>query len=180
MSQTAHSTIVVMSGLPGSGKSTVAEGIASNLAFSILSVDPIEAAMWRSGISQDATGIAAYSVAATLAEENLRLGNSVIIDAVNPVEEARKPWRDIALRCKAAISVIHCKCDNVSTHRHRIESRVRGIPGMPEVTWERVLEREAEFEAWVDAHLSLDTSEAEPEEQIRRGIDYVNMIANAG
>jgi predicted kinase len=78
--------LIVLSGLPGSGKSTRAEGLSRTLSMPIFSVDPIEAAMWRSGLARAQTGIAAYDVAITLADEHLRLGHSVIVDAVNPVE----------------------------------------------------------------------------------------------
>jgi adenylate kinase family enzyme len=62
--------IIVVSGLPGSGKSTVAEGIAEQLMVPILSVDPIESSIIRSGITQSfETGLAAYLVAETLAAE---------------------------------------------------------------------------------------------------------------
>jgi predicted kinase len=90
--------LIVMAGLPGSGKSSVAEALGQLLDRAVLSVDPIEAAMWRSGIPQSMTGIAAYHVAEAIAEENLRLGLSVIIDAVNPVDAARDGWVGLAAR----------------------------------------------------------------------------------
>jgi len=77
--------LIVLSGLPGSGKSTLAEGISRSLSVPVFSVDPIEAAMWRGGLARAQTGVAAYDVAVTLADEHLRLGHSVIVDAVNPV-----------------------------------------------------------------------------------------------
>jgi predicted kinase len=75
--------LIVFAGLPGSGKSTLAEGLSRVLSIPVFSVDPIEAAMWRGGLAKDKTGIAAYDVAITLADEQLRLGHSVIADAVN-------------------------------------------------------------------------------------------------
>ena len=51
--------LIVMAGLPGSGKSTVAEGISRHFTLPLISVDPIEAAMWRNGLSREQTGIAA-------------------------------------------------------------------------------------------------------------------------
>ena len=74
--------LVILAGLPGSGKSTLAEGLSRHFSLPLFSVDPIEAAMWRGGLPRDQTGIAAYTVAQALAEEHLRLGQSVVIDAV--------------------------------------------------------------------------------------------------
>ena len=88
--------LIVLSGLPGSGKSTLAEGISRSLSVPVFSVDPIEAAMWRGGLARAQTGVAAYDVAVTLVDEHLRLGHSVIVDAVNPVEAPRAAWRNLA------------------------------------------------------------------------------------
>ena len=56
--------LIAMSGLPGSGKSTIAEGIARRLSIPILSVDPIESAIITAGIARSfETGLAAYLVA---------------------------------------------------------------------------------------------------------------------
>lgn len=75
--------VIIVSGLPGSGKSTVAEGIAECLQFPLFSVDPIESSILRSGIARGfKTGLAAYLVVETVAEEQLKRGLSIIIDAV--------------------------------------------------------------------------------------------------
>jgi hypothetical protein len=43
--------LIVLSGLPGTGKSTVADGIARALRLPVLSVDPLESAILRAGIA---------------------------------------------------------------------------------------------------------------------------------
>ncbi|MEL6723524.1 MAG: AAA family ATPase [Pseudomonadota bacterium] len=98
--------LIAMAGLPGAGKSSIANGLCRALGATLLSVDPIEAAMWRSGLGRDATGRAAYEVAEALAAENLRQGQTVIVDAVNPVEEARLMWLNTAQSLTLPISYI--------------------------------------------------------------------------
>jgi len=93
-----------------------------------------------------------------LADEHLRLGHSVIIDAVNPVEAPRAAWRNLAAKYRAGLKIIECVCADETVHRRRIEARMRNIEGMPEVTWARVLERRAEYEGWTDVRLILDSS----------------------
>lgn len=91
--------LIAMAGLPGSGKSAVAGEVARALGCAVLSVDPIEAAMWRAGIGHDQpTGLAAYVVAEELAREQLLIGNDVVVDAVNDVEPARQQWRSLATK----------------------------------------------------------------------------------
>ena len=162
--------LIVMAGLPGSGKSSVAEGLAQAIRAPVLSIDPIEAAMWRSGIPKTQTGIAAYEIASAMAEENLKLGLTVIVDAVNPVEAARATWVRLAERRKASLTFIECHCPDVAIHRRRIERRVRNIGGMPEITWERVEQRRAEYEPWSMDRMTLDTAVESPEKLVERAL----------
>ena len=150
--------LVVVSGLPGSGKSTVAEGLAKKLAFPIFSVDPIESAIIKSGIKRSfETGLAAYLVAQSLAGEQLNRGLSVIIDAVSPVREAREMWHNLSVKHQAKLIVVECVLEE-NLHKKRIESRIRNIHGIPEVTWEDVEKRRKEYLAWDEKHLVLDTA----------------------
>jgi len=168
-------TLIVLSGLPGSGKSTLAEGLSRILSVPVFSVDPIEAAMWQSGLAKQSTGIAAYDVAITLADEHLRLGHSVIVDAVNPVEAPRAAWRNLAARYRADLKIIECTCADEAVHRRRIEARVRNIDGMTDITWARVIERQAEYQAWTDRRLTLDTSIDAPESLLAEALNYVRV-----
>ena len=165
--------LVILAGLPGSGKSTLAEGLSCHFSLPLFSVDPIEAAMWRGGLPRDQTGIAAYTVAQALAEEHLRFGHSVVIDAVNPVEAPRAAWRNLSTKYRADLKIIECVCADEATHRRRVEARVRGIEGMAEVTWARVEQRRAGYEAWTDARLTLDTSAQPPERLLAEAIEYL-------
>ncbi|MEV5321784.1 AAA family ATPase [Streptomyces sp. NPDC052687] len=54
--------LIVMAGLPAAGKSSVAEGLGRALPAAVVSVDPVEAAMWRAGVDRgQPTGLAACS-----------------------------------------------------------------------------------------------------------------------
>ena len=113
--------LIVMSGLPGSGKSTIAQRIAAQLLMPIFSVDPIESAMIEAGIQQGfETGLAAYLVAATLASEHLNLGISVVIDAVNAEEEAKHTWRELGRKYGLTPMVLEVVVSNQALHRRRI------------------------------------------------------------
>lgn len=165
--------IIIISGLPGSGKSTVAEGIAKKLGLPVFSVDPIESAILKSGIKRSfETGLAAYIVAQTLADEQLKLGNSVIIDAVNPVPQARQAWRDSAKKYAAELIIIECEL-NSETHKKRLQSRVRNMHGIAEVTWGDVENLRKEYTPWEDEKLTLDTAET-IEQNLDKAINYIN------
>ncbi|WP_336216471.1 AAA family ATPase [Nonomuraea sp. LPB2021202275-12-8] len=118
--------LIVMSGLPGAGKSAVAAELGRRIPAPVLSVDPAEAAMWRAGVDRDQpTGLAAYVVVEALAGEILALGQPVIVDAVNDAEEAREQWRALARRSGAALRLIEVICSDPEVHRRRLEGRHR-------------------------------------------------------
>ena len=67
--------LIVFGGLPGTGKTTVAQALATKLKATYLRIDAIEQAIKSSGIGE--VGAAGYMVANALAEANLKLGISV-------------------------------------------------------------------------------------------------------
>jgi predicted kinase len=151
--------LIVMSGLPGAGKSSMAQELGRLLPAPVLSVDPVEAAMWRAGIDRDQpTGLAAYIVVEALASDALALGQMVVVDAVNDALEAREQWRGLARRWSVALHYIEVTCSDQLLHRRRLEGRQRDIEGFVEPTWASVEARRANFDAWCEDRLILDSS----------------------
>lgn len=151
--------LVIVAGLPGTGKTTLADAIARRFGFPVLSVDPVEAAIWRAGIPASfETGVAAYEVVAAVAAHQLALGVGCIVDAVSAVEEARETWRRLAAATEAPLRVVEVMCSDVDLHRRRLESRRRNIPGFYEPTWESVVARRADYRPWPDPRVVVDTA----------------------
>ncbi|WP_254910114.1 AAA family ATPase [Micromonospora sp. NBS 11-29] len=88
--------LVAFAGLPGVGKTTLAVRVGAALRAPVLPVDPVERALGRYGLAGDVPAMAAYGAVAGLAEVQLGLGLSVVVDAVNPVASARGLWHDLA------------------------------------------------------------------------------------
>jgi predicted kinase len=159
--------LVVFGGLPGTGKTTVAREVAARLRGALVRVDELEAAMWRSGIGREQpTGLAAYVVAEAVAEGCLHAGTPVVVDAVNPVEDARRAWRELAQRSGASLCVVEVMCSDAAEHRRRVEQRRADIEGLDPPTWKQVMDRRCE--PWLDERLVLDTA--------RSGIDCVALV----
>lgn len=150
--------LIVISGLPGVGKSTVADALGQQLPATVVSVDPIEDAILRSGIQQShETGLAAYEVGATIAEHQLRNGLQVVADAANYLDVGRQIWIEAARRAGSEALCIEVICSDTDLHRRRLEHRTRGLSEYPEPTWGDVVRRMAETEPWRTPVLRLDT-----------------------
>lgn len=141
--------LVVMAGLPGTGKSTVAEAVGAQLTLPVVSVDPIESAILSAGIDADQpTGLAAYLVAETIAESVLGSVGGAVIDAVNAVEPAREQWVRLAARRGIPIRFVEVVCSDAEVHRARLEARGRQLAHLAEPTWHAVEQSLDEWEAW--------------------------------
>jgi predicted kinase len=147
--------LVVVSGLPGTGKSTLAEGIGRELGAPVVSVDPLESALVRAGVEPSfETGLAAYLVTEACADAILTAGLDVIVDAVSAVEPARNQWRGLAARHDVPLGIIACHLDPVEAAR-RLARRRRGLEiGEPSAT--DVAARAEEWVPWREPHLEVD------------------------
>src|ERR1700677_3004355 len=122
--------LIVVAGLQGSGKSTMAVDLARALNCAVLGVDQAEAAMWRAGVSPSApTHHAAYLVVGALAAEQLAVGHDVIVDAVNGPEGARAQWRDLAGQMDAGLKFIVVECGDDRIFRDRLAPQAKKIQG---------------------------------------------------
>lgn len=154
--------LVVLGGLPGTGKTTIARSLVERLGGAHIRIDSIETAMWRAGIGREQpTGIASYVVAEAVAESCLRAGSTVVVDAVNPVEAARRPWRLLADRARARLRVIEIVCSDGVEHRRRLASREADLEDARMPTWDEVQGRE--YDPWDEPRLVVDTVEPLPD-----------------
>ena len=137
--------LVALTGLPGSGKTTVARVLATRIGAVHVRVDVIETALETSGaVSLAEHPELGYRVAYALAADHLRSGVSVIADTVNPIAATREVWRRVAADAGGRIVEVEVVCSDPAEHRRRVEARIADIPGHDEPTWEDVVAREFE------------------------------------
>lgn len=89
---------------------------------------------------------------------NLRLDQTVIVDAVDDSEEARQTWRGAATRNESRIEFVHLVISDALEHERRFASRDRGLDHVGEPTWADVRRRRAGYAAWSDAVVEVDTA----------------------
>lgn len=147
--------LVLLTGLPGTGKSTIAAAVARALPAALLSADPIDAALIRAGMSPaQRPDKAGYEVMKALAAEQLAVGTAVVIDAVNPFHFVRQAYLDIAAAHAAPVAVIITRCSDVATHRRRIEARHNA--GLKAIDWAGVERQMDYYEPFAGDALTLD------------------------
>jgi predicted kinase len=153
----AHSgpiVLIIFSGLPATGKTTLARDLARRLGAVYLRIDTIEEAIAPTDAMP--LGEAGYRVGYAVAEDNLRLGRIVVADSVNPLRVTRDAWRNAAKRSGAAYVEVLVVCSDQAEHRRRVETRKTGVVAGDLVTWQDVLTRE--FEPWDQEHVLIDTA----------------------
>ena len=152
--------MIVFSGLPGTGKSMLAETLAKHLRIPVFAKDWLEASLLRSGlaptVSEKPLGFAGYDLLTTLSECQLMLGQSVILDSVAGTGTIRKTWRQLAKQYKANWLVIECFCSDETLHRLRLQTRNRNIPGWHELIWSDVESVKQHYAVWEEERLILD------------------------
>jgi predicted kinase len=165
---------IVFGGLPGVGKTTLAKAVARELEAVYLRVDTIEQALRSSEALPGEVGPAGYLVAYRLAEENLRVGGTVVADSVNPLNLTRDAWLSVARYALAEVTEIEVICSDPSEHRRRVEARISDIDGLCSPSWEAVLERT--YEDWMRPHFVIDTANHSIEEATKELLGHLRKI----
>ena len=148
--------LIALGGLPGTGKTTVAQMLARKLAAVYLRIDTLEQAFVRAVGGGVDIGPAGYLAGYAVAADNLRLGLTVVADSVNALRETRRAWRDVALEAGVRLVEIELICSDPTQHRLRVETRTADIPDHRLPTWESVLDRQ--YDPWDSEHLVIDTA----------------------
>jgi hypothetical protein len=168
--------LVLVTGLQGTGKSTVAEMAANLLGAPLIAHDwamsglrpfsEVQAAL--DTMEPPGHGRVGWSLLRALAQSQLRRGSSAVLDGVARAPQVRT-LRLLAAEEGARFLAIMTECSDPELHRSRVDGRERGIPGWYEFDWSHVERSRKSWDSDMAVDVKLDT--ADPLGMIRRVLD---------
>lgn len=170
-----ENTLIIFAGMPGSGKTTLARMVAETLRIPVLAKDRVQRVLRDRDLTDPASG-EGYYVILDLADDQLSMGVSVMLDATFPLDHFRVVASQVAAKHHARFCAVYCHCSDEAVWRARMEDRVQYIPGWAPVGWEDVLRMREYYQPWGDNALSID-SLFPPEVNFPAVLSYIQNAA---
>ena len=172
----ARPVAILVAGVPGAGKSTLAEGLARELRAAVFSTDWQLGALtpFRVLTDENMVPLAEMMLVGALARQ-LQLGLDVVLDVPGHEVEVRARYQRVAESLGARFVGVECVCSEPQVHQSRVEGRDRGIPGWrPTVPWTHVQRMQGLWEAWPEPHPVLDSAKQDAETSLKQTLEAVS------
>lgn len=161
--------IIMVIGLPGTGKTTFAESLAAALSAKHLNTDVIRDAMGKRGKYDAVTKAAIYDELLHQTETELQGGKNVVVDGTFYRKQLREPYVQLAQRYGASIFWMEIKAaENI------IRTRVSQRRAYSEADFTIYLKIKSQYEPLEAPHLELWSDQLELATMIERAINYIN------
>lgn len=159
----ARPVLVVMSGLPATGKSTVARAVAAATGAVLVETDAVRQRELQGSTYTPAERDRVYARCRELIAAALSQGRDAVFDATNLVERHRQPLYELAGRHGAGLVVVRTVLPEAEVRR-RLERRQAGADpeDRSEALWPVYQELRAVEEPLNRPHLVVDTRDALP------------------
>ncbi|EMX0314521.1 TPA: AAA family ATPase [Vibrio parahaemolyticus] len=146
--------LYIFSGLPASGKSTLAKLLAAKTGAMYVRIDTVEQGLRElCNFRVEGEG---YRLSYRIISDNLALGISCISDSCNPLELTRHEWQEVAESVGARFVNIEVRCSDSSEHKQRVLTRRSEVANLKLPNWEQVQSRH--YEVWKADVIKIDTS----------------------
>lgn len=151
--------LIIVCGLQGTGKSTVAQKVAQKTGAALLRTDVIRKELFPTPKYSAEEMEKVYEEMFQRAK-NMLTNNPVILDATFKTKKLREQARQLAMRSKVPHHLVHVTCDE-SVVKDRITKRENDAS---DARFEQYLHTKKEFEPIVDEyHIRVDTTRSHEE-----------------
>ncbi len=162
------SALIMVVGLPGTGKSTFSRALAQQLGAEHLNSDVIRAELGLRGQYSAAAKAKVYRTLREQTKAKLQGGKSVIVDATLYREDLRQPYAELALELRRPIHWIELR-----TGLATIKKRVAGKRPFTEADFSVYEKIKALYEPLEQPHLHLETDEATLDALVAEAENYL-------
>ena len=163
--------IILIGGIPGTGKTTLCKEISSRLKIPYFNKDLLESALIEKEVcSLEGLNGVGYVLMERIAISELKFGRSVILDCVASSKRVHEHWGSFKDK---NVKYIECVCSDHELHKTRLESRVRNIPSWYELTWNNVENIRKSYEPCFKEKLCIDSIKP-IEQNIEQALEYVS------
>ena len=160
--------LVLVLGLPGSGKSFFAEKLAASLSSVYLNSDRIRKEMGAFGKYTDADKLVVYHEMFRLAEEKILLNNNVVLDATFSKEETRSFAKALSARMSIPIFWILVYADEGLIKERLSKKRFDSEADFG--VYEKIRDN---FQPFNDPHLLLRSTNANIKDMLDQAHKYI-------
>lgn len=138
-------TLVIFSGLPGTGKSTLAHRLAGELRWPLISIDDV------TGEIPENAGIPFWdsrvAVLLRVTEVQLALGLNVVVDSVF-MNKDRNHAQQLARKYRARFRPIYVYLSDEEVWKQRVTERYEEMQNPEVASWERIQHQRQHFRMW--------------------------------
>ena len=158
-------SLLMMVGLPGTGKSSIVEELRGNIECTVISTDNIRLQMRNQPTYTAAEMMLVYEVCYSIIEVRLKKGQRVIFDASNYLAARREHLAKIGRRCGAPVAVCYVQAGQ-DIIRERLRQRLtaeRRTSDLSDADWSVYKWMVEAQEPVMGEHLIVDTTSTSPD-----------------
>jgi len=163
------SVLVFVMGLPGSGKSYFAKGLAKKIGAVYLGSDEIRKEIGLMGSYHYDNKLSVYQDMFKRAKEINKSGRSLILDGTFYLQQVRDPFIFFAKSLSWKLSIIHIKAEETLILKRLSKPRADSEADLK--VYQKI---KSEFEPIREPHLLIQSSDGSLQESVEKAVRYIH------